>query len=181
MADEVHGDADVELPWPDELVELVPESFAQSKWPDLPREKQITRAKQRAAWLKRYNTIDETGRRMVGGPQPGSGRKRTRDLGAVITEMAEGSRQRDITNALFSGLHGPDKKLRVTTAEKIAKIVDKHKQREFEERKYEDEPLAELRKMVAKRLAQMSSNGDLPDPRENSIDSTATEIAEDAA
>jgi hypothetical protein len=135
------------------------------RWPDLTPEKREINKKKSEAISARHRTIidDETGQRLVGGPQPNSGKKTKQSVAEKITELADGERQTEIINALFAPLaRSEPAAVRGKGAERILKISAE--QREANRRDREE--LRQLgREELIKRLAVgiMSSDmaGDL--------------------
>lgn len=137
---------------------------ALERWPDLePKERDRRRVAAENMAAKHMVVVDdETGQRLVGGPQPRSGVKPKRDIAEAIADLADGERQRDVIEALFSGLHDESKAVRGKAAERIVGIAREH--REAERRDHTD--LAnltkdELAELIARGILALGMDSDL--------------------
>lgn len=141
---------------------------AVEKWPELaekPRELQ-RRAKLSVTAQQRHRQVadPDTGRRVFGGPQPGSGRPRKQRVAERIAELASGERQKDVVDALFSGLSRRNSAaVRRDTAVKIVEIERRERELQIDEEVHETRPRDELEEKLAKTLAKLGERGELPD------------------
>lgn len=153
--------------WPD-LKLMTPEN-ALERWPDLDdehRERKRQHSIRAAIQAKQQHEIvvdPGSGQRLFGGPQPGSGRPRRQRVSQFIIELAETTKQRSIANAMFSGLDADDPRVRVSTAEKIAKLGIKERELQMAEDEFEGKPREQILKLLAPILAKMSAKGQLPE------------------
>lgn len=123
---------------------------ALEKWPeDTPEVRDGKRKRSEIARAKHMVIVDDdSGQRMLGGPQPRSGPKSKKDIAEAISELADGERQREIIDALFSGLSTEQSPaVRGKAAERIVNIANE--QREIERRDRD-----ELRKLGAEDLIE---------------------------
>jgi hypothetical protein len=104
-------------------------------WPDLSPGERTRRRKLKETQKARYETVvdDETGQRMMGGPQhQGQGGIKKAVMEAVA-DLANGDRQKEVIDGLFSGLDRKEAPaVRGKAAERIIKIT--HEQIEVERR-----------------------------------------------
>lgn len=154
--------------WPD--LNLMTAEAALERWPDLDdeqRERKRQHSVRGAIQAKLNHEIvadPESGRRAFGGPQPGAGRKRRLRVSEHIVELAETTKSRAIANAIFSGLdEHNDPKVRVRTAEVIAKMGMREAELKMAEDEFEGKPREQLLKLIAPALARMSAKGELPE------------------
>lgn len=140
---------------------------ALERWPDLPQEERERRRKlSEAATAKHEQIADpETGRRVFGGPQPGSGRPRKQRVAERVAELAQGDRQKEVVDALFSGLNRKNSSdVRRRTAEAIVRIEHKERELQMKEDEFSEKPKDELIEYLVGTLAKLSRRGELPDP-----------------
>lgn len=154
-------------------------NYARRRWPDASEKMQHYRVRQ-AIWAKfkhRQEHPDGSGRKLLGGPQPGSGRKPTKAIGAALVEAAE-QRHKEIVDAAFSAL-SPDNDPAVR--HKAAMNIAKHAREEAREAREADDYARktddEIRRETARMFAEMIANGELS--VDDIIDGTASEIVDD--
>jgi hypothetical protein len=117
-------------------------------WPDLSETERARRRKLKETQKARYETVvdDEVGTRMMGGPQQQGQGGVKKAIMEAVADLANGERQKEVVDALFSGL---DKKeapaVRGKAAERIIKVT--HEQLEVERKDRE-----ELRKLGEEEL-----------------------------
>lgn len=155
--------------------------YGQLRWPDKSERMQAYNVR-RVIWAKflhRRTHPDDPDRKMLGGPQPGAGRKPTKALGAAIVEAAE-SRRKEIEDAVFSPLaRGNDPIDRHKAAMNILKHAREERREDREADEYARKTDEEARREFAQMLAEMIRNGDLSEEDlKNVVDSTAVEIPE---
>jgi hypothetical protein len=146
------------------------EQEALERWPDLEPEDRERRRKLSNKAKERHAQVadPQTGRRVFGGPQPGSGRPRKKRVAEAVAEKATEEQER-VVNALFSGLKkSNDPKVRVATAEKIIKIEHKERELQLHEDSFQGKSEEDFREWLEDRLVGLSLAGDLPTPGESS-------------
>lgn len=169
---------------PSALAEIVLSSqlldYARRRWPDASARMQQYRVRQ-AIWAKiqhRKEHPDGTGRRLLGGSQPGSGRKPTKAIGTALVEAAE-SRQKEIIDAAFAPLSPENDNL--FERHKAAMNIAKHAREEAREAREADDYARktddEIRRETARMFAEMIRSGELS--VDDIIDGTAVELADD--
>jgi uncharacterized protein (UPF0297 family) len=97
---------------------------ARERWPECtPEERDAKRAKSEMARAKHMVVVDDdTGQRLLGGPQP-SAQVKKRDLLAEVASLANDERQKEVIDALFAPLSDPSNAVRGKGAERIMKAV----------------------------------------------------------
>lgn len=154
----------------DTPIELTPEQIeeARERWPECSEAEQGRRMMLSIrARAKHEEIVDPaTGRRAFGGPQPGSGRKPKKRVAEKIAELAQGERQKEVIDALFSGL---DKKnspaVRAATASKIISVEHQERELQLKEDEFQGMPKDELKRLVAAGFMRMIERGEMPDLR----------------
>jgi hypothetical protein len=154
----------------DSPIELTPEQIEQARerWPDLDETEQKRRMTlSLRAKAKHDEIVDpETGRRAFGGPQPGSGRKPKKRVAEKIAELAQGERQKEVIDALFSGLHQDNSPaIRAATAAKIIGVEHQERELQLKEDEFQGMPKDELKRLVAAGFMRMIERGEMPDLR----------------
>lgn len=175
-------------------IELTPEQLdeAKERWPELDAAEQAKRMKLSVIAKARHAQIADplTGRRVFGGPQPGSGRKSKKRAAEAIAELAQGTRQKEVIDGLFSGLDKNNSAaVRVSTAVKIVAIERDERELQLKEDEFDGQPKEELKAIVLKGMLRMLQRGDLSMADiakaamedDDVIDVTAVEESSDAA
>jgi hypothetical protein len=147
-------------------IELTAEQIdeAAKRWPELSEAEQHRRMTLSVLAHQRHQQIADpaTGRRVFGGPQPGSGRRSKKRAAEAIAELAQGNRQKEVIDALFSGLdQGNSASVRAATAKKIIDIEREERELQLKEDEFDGQSKDELKGMLAKGLVRMISNGEL--------------------
>jgi hypothetical protein len=147
-------------------IELTPEQIAEAaeRWPEHPEAEQRRRMNLSLIAKARHAQVADptTGRRVFGGVQPGSGRKSKKRAAEAIAELAQGTRQKEVIDALFSGLDkGNSAAVRVATANKIVAIEREERELQLKEDEFDGQPKEELKGIVLKGLMRMVKQGDL--------------------
>src|SRR4051794_26452766 len=107
---------------------------ALERWPDCDEKARAHKKRGSEHQKARYNTIvdDETGQRMMGGPQP-KPVVTNQNIMEAVTDLADGDRQTEVIDALFAPLSRTEAAaIRGKGAERIIKIAAE--QREVERR-----------------------------------------------
>lgn len=161
------GDVDQPLP-PEppkyEDIVLTPEQEAEARerWPDYSpaRAYQYMRLSV-LAHLKKQYVDPTTGRALFGGPQPNSGRKATKRIGAALVEAAQG-RQKEVIDAAFAPLaEGNDPMDRHKAALNLARHEQKEREMDIVEDEYARKTDADVRRDFARVVAEMVRSGQL--------------------
>lgn len=105
-------------------------------WPDMDgRAREIKRTRTEMARARHQVVVDdETGERMFGGPQKGSGARSKRKLVEAIADLANNDRQKDVIDALFAPLASDNLAVRGKGAERIVKIMADHEEQQRRDR-----------------------------------------------
>lgn len=106
------------------------------RWSDLePEKREIRRRLAETAAAKHLVVVDDdTGQRLLGGPQPSSGHRTKKDAIQTIVDLVDGERQREFVEAMFAPLDANEPAaVRGKGAERIAKLKI-----EFEEKERRD-------------------------------------------
>ncbi len=161
---------------------LTPEDEAKAaeRWPDATEKKRNLYMRQSilATLRHRLPAQDGSGRRMFGGPQPGSGRKKA-ELGNSLVDAAT-SRLPEILDALFSPLGpGNDNNDRHKAAVNIIREVRKDREADMRADELERASKEELVKEAAAILAEMARNGDIQIGADGQI--VDADVVDDAA
>lgn len=140
------------------------------RWPDwhdlTEKQQEAKRGRAEKAAARHMVVVDEdTGQRMLGGPQPGAGPKPKSRLGQYLAEEAQ-KRATDVRDALFSGLDKSEAAaVRVNTAVKIATLERDEADLQLREdelrRELEDKPRDEIQRMLSEGLAKALISGEL--------------------
>lgn len=144
----------------DELAE------AKERWPDADEAAQVRYKKLSIGATEAHKEVVDrvTGRRKFGGPQ-GGGRPRKNRIGASVADLASNEREKDVTDALFSGLDKSEPaNVRAKTAKAIVDISHREAELELEEDRFDDTPRRELMQFLGPVLAKLSAKGELPMP-----------------
>lgn len=157
---------------------------ALERWPDLPQvERERRRKLSEAASARHAQVVDEdTGRRLFGGPQPGSGRPRKQRVAERVADLAQGPRQKEVIDALFAGLsRGNSSDTRRRTAEAIVRIEHQERELQMREDEFSDKPKDELMEYLITLFAKLGARGELPDissmlPARQEFDVEATAV-----
>jgi hypothetical protein len=142
------------------------EEEALERWPELePEERERRRKLSEAASARHAQIIDpESGRRLFGGPQPGSGRPRKQRVAERVAELAQGPRQKEVIDALFAGLgKGNSSDTRRRTAEAIVRIEHQERELQMREDEFSEKPKDELLEYLIGLFAKLAARGELPD------------------
>lgn len=152
-------------------IELTSDQLAEAaeRWPDESEGEQRRRMMLSIRAKAKHEIIADpaTGRRVFGGPQPNSGRKSKKRAAETIADLAQGDRQKEVIDALFSGLApSEDAAVRVRTAAKIVEIERDERELQLREDEFTGMPKDELQRLLANGLARMIERGEITDPRE---------------
>lgn len=142
-----------------ERVRMTPEE-ALERWPELDQSaRDVKQAQSEMARAKHAVVVDdETGQRLLGGPQPNSGPRDRRSLLEQVAHLANDERQQEVVDALFAPLSDKEAAaVRGKGAERISRMVVAH---EDEQRKNRDE-LRKLSKdeLVSELVKQLLNSG----------------------
>lgn len=155
-------------------------SYGEKRWPDASDSMRRYRVRQ-VIWVRLQHQQphpDDPNRKLLGGPQPNSGRKTAnKEIGRALVEAAQ-SRQKEVVDAAFSALDPrEDASLRHKAAMNLAKHERDMAKEEREADLYARMTDAEVRRGFAEMLADMVRNGDLSiEDIGDIIDGTAEEI-----
>jgi hypothetical protein len=117
-----------------------------------------------------------TGRRVFGGPQPGSGRPRKKRATEVLNEKIEDHAD-EIWDAMYRALNSNKPFVALQAAKQMVEISKMETDYQMkEERSLEDTPTEELVELVARRFARLADSGIIP----YDIDGEAVEVEPEA-
>jgi hypothetical protein len=127
---------------------------ALERWPEAtPRQRENKRKLAEAAAARHATVVDdETGQRLLGGPQPNNRPRSKKSVMEAITDLADGERQQEVIDAIFAPLSDSNSAVRGKGAERIVKIAAD--QREMERRDRE-----ELRQLGKEELLERLAEG----------------------
>lgn len=115
----------------------ISDAQALDRWGDLDEQKREERRRRSEEIRARHMVIvdDETGQRLVGGPQPKKDANDVKqEIAQTITDLADGPRQKEVVDALFSGLEDESNAVRGKAAERIIKISQEQREKERRDR-----------------------------------------------
>lgn len=154
--------------------------YAMQRWPDVTPKMRQYRMRQ-AIWAKFQHMKphpDDPGRKMLGGPQPNSGRKPVKAIGTAIVEHFE-ARQKEVLDAIGSAL---DPTVDPAIRHKAGMNIAKHAREEAREQRDADEYARstddDIRRQFAKMLADAVAAGEIT--VEDIIEGSATEILDES-
>lgn len=136
---------------------------ALERWPEQTPTERERRRKASELQQARYNTVvdDDTGQRMLGGPQKSTTVRGTKAIMEAVAELADGERQKEVIDALFAPLSDESKAVRGKGAERIVKIAAEQSEVERRDR----EELRQLGKddLVARLVKGIMGSGSASD------------------
>lgn len=137
--------------------------FAVARWPSETPRMQKYRVRQ-AIWARiqhRKPHPDDPGRRLLGGPQPGSGPKMRRRTGQALVEEAQ-KRQKEVIDAAFAPLaEDVDPMQRHKAAMNIVRNEREERVLDIAEDEYARKTTDEIRREAAQVLADMVRDGEI--------------------
>lgn len=139
--------------------------YARARWPDASERMQQYRVRQ-TIWVRfehRKPHPDDPTRRRLGGPQPNSGRRVTKAIGAAIVEHFEG-RQKEVLDAIAAPLDpnsGASAMERHKAGMNIAKHAREERAMEIVEDEYARKTDDDVALEFAREMAQMVRSGEL--------------------
>lgn len=153
-------------------------AYAAERWPDVTEKMQAYRIRQ-AIWARFQISKphpDDPTRRLLGGPQPNSGPKAKKAIGAAIVEEFEG-RQREVLDAIAAPLDS-DSGATPMERHKAGMNIAKHAREEQREQREADLYARltedEVRRSYAKMIADAVKSGEIS--MEDIFEGTATEV-----